>query len=404
MNLDLGQLIKALSDTVDLVGVDELYHSKRVAYMAAECSKVLGGGQDEQLRLFRQGLLHDCGVSSTKVHDRLVNEFEWQDSEMHCLVGSSRLMKFSPLADYAEVVRYHHTRWEELQQMDINEEEKVDANLIYLLDRVDALSGVAEGENKLSKKEEVCAQIDSFRNSHFKPELVDSFVECAEKEAFWITQENGHLTEYLRLHSPEYEEISLDKKQLGDMATIFAQVVDAKSHYTAEHSFGVSRVAGYLSRQCQLDEEVSAKIEVAGLLHDLGKLQVPDQILEHDGDLDMDSLAIMRHHSYVTYMILSKVGGLEDITVWAADHHEKLDGSGYPFKKVGDELPIESRIIAVADIFQALAQNRPYRKSLAADDIVERLQRDVDNGKLDRELVRIVAADSSSCYRTAVSW
>lgn len=404
MELDFGKFINALSDTVDLVGVDELYHSKRVAFMATECLKTLGGTKSQQLSIFRQGLLHDCGVSSTKVHDRLVNEFEWKDSEMHCLVGSSRLMNFGPLAEHAEVVRYHHTRWEDLQHVHIKEEVKVNANLIYLLDRVDALTGLATAENRLSCREEVCKKIITYRDSHFKSELVDAFLSTAEKEAFWITQERNHLTDYLRLNSIQYENIPLDSEQLKGMARIFAQVVDAKSPYTAEHSFGVSRLAGFLSQQCQLDDETSTKIEVAGLLHDLGKLQVPDQILEHNGDLDDDSLAVMRHHSYVTYMILSKIGGLEDITVWASDHHEKLDGSGYPFKKSGDELPVESRIIMVADIFQALAQDRPYRKSLPVENIIEKLEEDVKKGKLDKELVRIVASDPGQCYSKAISW
>lgn len=311
---------------------------------------------------------------------------------------------FAPLADYAEVVRYHHTRWEDLRHENIDEEVKVNANLIYLLDRVDALSGVVCAENRLSCRKEVCEKIATYRDSHFKGELVDAFLNTAEKEAFWITQENNHLTDHLRLNSIKYENIPLNNGQLKDMARIFAQVVDAKSPYTAEHSFGVSRLAGFLSEQCQLDEETSTKIEVAGLLHDLGKLQVPDRILDHDGDLDDDALAVMRHHSYVTYMILSKIGGLEDITVWASDHHEKLDGSGYPFKKTADELPIESRIIMVADIFQALAQDRPYRKSLTVDNIVEKLESDVEKGKLDKEVVRMVAAEPAQSYSKAVSW
>ncbi|BHH81911.1 HD-GYP domain-containing protein [Desulforhopalus sp. 52FAK] len=404
MEIDFGQFINALSDTVDLVGIDELYHSKRVAFMAAECVKTFGGNRSQQLKVFRQGLLHDCGVSSTKVHDLLVNEFEWQDAEMHCLVGANRMRTFAPLEEYAEVIRYHHTRWEDLRHANIDEEVKVNANLIYLLDRVDALSGVACAENRLSCRKEVCEKIVTYRDSHFKPELVDALLSTAEKEAFWITQESSHLTDYLRLNSIKYENILLNNGQLKDMARIFAQVVDAKSPYTAEHSFGVSRLAGFLSQQCQLDEETCTKIEVAGLLHDLGKLQVPDRILDHDGGLDDDSLAVMRHHSYVTYIILSKIGGLEDITVWASDHHEKLDGSGYPFKKVADELPVESRIIMVADIFQALAQDRPYRKSLTAENIVENLESDVEKGKLDKEIVRIVASDPVESYSKAVSW
>ncbi|MFT5697387.1 MAG: putative nucleotidyltransferase with HDIG domain [Desulforhopalus sp.] len=403
MKLDFSKFIHALSDTVDLVGVDELQHSKRVAYMATECMKTLGGTQSQQLKVFRGGLLHDCGVSSTKVHRCLVNDFEWTESDLHCQVGASRMRKFSPLSEYADIIRYHHTRWEDLQNVQIDEEVKLNANLIYLLDRVDALSGLECLDNRLSCHKNVSEKIKKFSGTYFKKELVDAFLETAKKEAFWITQERNYLTDYLQLHSVEFAEIPLDTEQLKDMACIFAQVVDAKSPYTAEHSFGVSRLSGYLGQRCQLEEQTCTKIEVAGLLHDLGKLQIPDEILEHDGGLSDEDLAVMRHHSYVTYMILSRIGGLEDITVWASDHHEKIDGSGYPFKKQGSELPLESRIIMVADIFQALAQDRPYRTSLSADNIVDILQADVGCGKLDKEIVQIIAADTDQCYRKAVS-
>lgn len=118
-----------------------------------------------------------------------------------------------------------------------------------------------------------------------------------------------------------------------------------------DHSIGVSRLAGYLAEKCELPEDLINRIEIAGLLHDLGKLQMPDNLLECETKLSDHDLAIMRHHSYVTFSILNRIEGLEDICEWAANHHEKLDGEGYPFKKNSDELDIESRIIMVADIY-----------------------------------------------------
>ena len=140
MNLDLEQLIRALSDTVDLVGVDEVQHSKRVAYMALLCAETMGMSQAESTELYRTGLLHDCGVSSTKVHRKLVDELDWDDANIHCRIGAERMHQFLPLASMAEVILYHHTRWEQLEKLPLSEEVKRNANLIFLLDRVDALA------------------------------------------------------------------------------------------------------------------------------------------------------------------------------------------------------------------------------------------------------------------------
>lgn len=403
MNIDFGQFIHALSDTVDLVGVDELQHGKRVGFMALECAKLLDSDSFERLKLYRMGLLHDCGVSSTRVHKNLVDALDWTGSQLHCRTGHERLQRFAPLAPFAEAILYHHTRWEDLRQKSLPETIKEQASLIFLLDRVDALACMEGNPNRLAASGNICRKIEHYRGRYFKAELVDIFLAAAEREAFWITQQPEHLPGYLQQQVSDPAELSLDTGQLTDMAEIFAEIVDAKSPYTAEHSFGVARLAGHLAKRCGLSDVTIAKMKVAALLHDLGKLQVPDSILEHRGNLEKDSLALMQHHSYVTYMILSRITGLEEIALWASNHHEKIDGSGYPFKRSGSELSIESRIIMVADIFQALAQDRPYRAPLSADTIVQMLKKQVDQGKLDREVVAIVESEPDRCHAIATA-
>lgn len=402
MKIDFGQFIHALSDTIDLVGIDEIQHGKRVGFMALECAKLMRACTSEQIDLYRLGLLHDCGVSSTRVHKKLVDELDWTESQLHCITGSDRVQRFEPLARYAQVILYHHTRWEDLKKMKLDDKVKDDANLIFLLDRVDALVAMSGHTNRLAVRDSVLEKINHFRGNYFKPELVDILNAAARKEAFWITQQPEHLRSYLELHCSAPSELFLDTGQLADMARIFAEVVDAKSPYTAEHCFGVTQLAGHLARRLLLSDHTITKMQVAGLLHDLGKLQVPDKILESKGCLEGENLAIMRHHSYVTYMILSRIKGLEEISLWAANHHEKLDGSGYPFRRKEGELSIESRIIMIADIFQALAQNRPYRKPLPADTIVEMLKLQASEGKLDRDVVAIVESEPELCHRIAV--
>jgi len=134
MKIDFGQFVNALSDTIDLVGVDEIQHGKRVAYMALECAKDMGLDREEQLSLLRIGLLHDCGVSSTRVHKKLIDELDWADSSLHCQVGADRIRQFAPLADFADVILCHHSHWQELKELPLSNTAKRDANLIFLLD------------------------------------------------------------------------------------------------------------------------------------------------------------------------------------------------------------------------------------------------------------------------------
>lgn len=405
MKIDFGQFVHALSDTIDLVGVDEVQHGKRVAFMALECARVMGLSREEQLSLARIGLLHDCGVSSTRVHRKLVGELDWPDSHLHCEVGADRMRQFPPLAGYADIILRHHSRWQELKDLELPETAKIHANLIYLLDRVDALAGMQDNPNRLAKRDIVCREVRDLNGTFFHPDLVDAFLKAAGKEAFWIIQEPVHLKDYLQAQLSDVQEIQLEPGDLKGMARLFAQIVDAKSPYTAEHSLGVGGLSAYLARRCGLADSVCGEIEVAGLLHDLGKMQVPDTILEHNGDLGNDSLAIMRHHSFVTFTILQRIHGLGEIALWASNHHEKLDGSGYPFRRTADELSLESRIVMVADIFQALAQHRPYRAPQSPDKIVMILKNQADHGKLDKEVVRIVESEPSRCHEAAmISW
>lgn len=195
--------------------------------------------------------------------------------------------------------------------------------------------------------------------------------------------------------------MNIDIKELKTLAITYAQNVDAKSQHTAEHSIGVANLSTHLAEACGMDEETCFKIEIAGLLHDLGKLEMPDKILECNGSLDNDDQAVMRHHSFITFQLLKNINGLEDIASWAGNHHEKLDGSGYPLGKTAQELDTASRIIAIADIFQALAQNRPYRLALPLATIMEYLQEEVAKGQIDAEIVGIIEQDREKFYAIA---
>ena len=142
-------------------------------------------------------------------------------------------------------------------------------------------------------------------------------------------------------------------------------------------------------------------LEVAGLLHDLGKLIIPDEILEKPGPLTEEEKAIMMRHSFESYQILYRINGFEAIAQWAAFHHETLSGKGYPFHLNEEGLELEARIIAVADVFQALSQNRPYRDSLPAEKIMVVLNNMAAEGHLDHQLTSLIESHLNECLRKA---
>lgn len=127
------------------------------------------------------------------------------------------------------------------------------------------------------------------------------------------------------------------------------------------------------------------KIKIAGLLHDLGKLSIPNDILDKPGKLNEEEYMKMRSHTYYTKKILREIGGIDDIAEWAANHHEKLDGSGYPEGLKDKDLDSVSKLMAVCDMYQALTEDRPYRRGMSSKDAIDIIYKSVKLKKLDGE-------------------
>lgn len=403
-SVDLKKAIYALSDALDLVGIDDVGHGKRVGVMAEACARALAMPEDTIGLLFGMGLLHDIGVSSTVVHTHLVKEFDWSGSQVHCEIGYDMLRSFLPLADMAVPIRYHHTRWDALvKRKDLNRKIVEYANLIYLVDRVDALSAphYADG-TLLTSISDIRDKIRSYAGSYFAPHLVEAFMQASESEAYWLQLEEhslqSSLLDHIKLDAPR----PASMHELKQLAEIFSRIVDAKSPFTAEHSLGVSRLSRFIAQRMGVGPENCDKIEIAGLLHDLGKLRVPDEVLEKPGALDERERLTINAHSYETFQILHQIDGFEEITRWAAYHHEELDGSGYPFGIRARELPLEARILRVADIFQAMAQDRPYRHGLSPEAVLDFMNDLVRQERVESQIVDVLANDIHGAMAAAL--
>lgn len=401
-HINLNEVIYSLSSALDLVGVDHIHHGRRVAYMATECGQHLGWPKARLDDLFQASIMHDCGVSRTSVHAKLA-QLEWEKEQAHCQRGAALLNSSPLLQRFAPMILHHHTHWRDLELLDLPDEVKLAANCIYMADRADILA------YQYLVKDEILMGMSSIRETiagkrgdWFAPELVDAFMAVSASEVFWFSLESNNVSGYVDTWLAGTESGSMDFEELRGLVSIFSYIVDAKSPFTVNHSQGVANLARYLGELFDLPEQSCELLELAGLLHDIGKLRVPDEILEKPGRLDQNEVIVMRRHSFDSYNILRTISGLEQVTQWAAQHHERVDGSGYPYHVTEGELSLEARIVEVADVFQALAQKRPYRGPMQPEEIMPVLKELAAEGSLDHGVVQMVEEHLQSCWRQAM--
>ena len=407
MEIDLQRTILALSDALDFVGVDEVHHGKRVALMAAGIARALAWEDTRIGDLVYAGVLHDCGVSRQQEHRALTATLEWDGAQAHCLRGEQFLLACQPLARFAPIVRWHHTRWEDLPHEGLSERDRTAANLVHLADRTDVLLAPYILEDGLRndilwEHDAIVARIADLSGVLFAPELVAAFRHVAATEAFWLCLDPGYVDAELedRLHGAH--PVPLSTRDALAVARLFARTVDAKSNYTLEHSTRVARIARFLGQASGASGDTLDQLEIAGLLHDIGKLRVSEEIIDKPATLTREERAAVTRHSYDTGHILRKVFPGQPIARWAAMHHENLLGSGYPRHITAAGIPREARLIAVADIFQACCQERPYRRRLAAGEVMAELDALSAAGRIDAEMVELVRSHLAACYALAV--
>lgn len=403
----LDRVIVALASALDFVGVDEIHHAQRVALFAETIAAELGFSLEQRRFILHVGMLHDCGVAQTREHRQLSDSLEWQGAEAHCLRGQVYLKSCTPLARYADVVRWHHTRWEVLKRTIGDADLRLASNLIFLADRLDMLFTpyIANGnlDNRiLLDNHGLIERLAHYKGSMFAPVLIDALQRAAQRESFWLQCDPAYILEELHERITDYHEIILDRDATRTVACLFARMVDSKSVYTLEHSYRVAQITRFLGSLYELNKGHLDMLEIAALLHDIGKLRISDSIIDKPGSINEQERAIVRRHSYDTGRILKRIFPHLPIADWAAMHHEDLRGEGYPERFDGRLIPLEARLITVADIFQALSQNRPYRARLRAGQVLGHLNSLVAQGRLDADVVALVNRHIDMVYLLAI--
>lgn len=380
MTVNLTTLLLSLSSAMDYTRRGISHHHLRVACMCRHFADELKLPEEERQKLFRAALLHDCGASTFREKAALA-DFETGRTWDHSRRGAELLLLSSVLRELAPVVASHHDRYGGENPSGLKGEGiPLAARIIHLADRIDVLAG----ERPESLRSETVERISKLAGTMFDPVFVEVFGRLQEKEAFWLDMQPQFLPAAVKEEFRLGDACGLDA--VLEIGEIFACVIDAKSPFTHRHSRGVALVAGELGRMLGFDDRRARLLALAGLLHDLGKLAIPDEILDKPAALNREEIALMRRHSYISYRIIQSVDGLEEVAAWAGFHHETLNGRGYPFRLTEKELSLESRIVSLADKFVALTEERPYRPSLSPARIRAILQDMVRQGQADGEL------------------
>ncbi len=396
MKFDFNGILFALSYALDCVEHDLIgvttNHGKRVAALAIGIGDKMGVLTDESDRqiLSACAVMHECALSEY-IQDEFdgsyvaANGATMRHFEKHCIMGenSMMLMPFD-MEKTKGAVLYHHESADGSGAFGKRSFEiPKTVRLLQIADTIDAGFDLSFFDDEKRKK--LQNFLTSNTGSLFPEKETKVFLELiSESDLSYLRNEKIDL--YLHNLFPGGI-ITCSPQQFMEFASVFARIVDYKSHFTKTHSIGIAQKAYDMALFYHADEEMAAKLYFAGALHDIGKLVVDRDILEKPDKLDNAEYKHIQTHVYYTYKILSDIPGLEDITKWASHHHEKLDGTGYPFGLTGDKLGKWERLMACLDIYQALTEERPYKKGMEHQQAIDILNNMADNGKLDKQII-----------------
>lgn len=249
---------------------------------------------------------------------------------------------------------------------------------ISIYARVALLAQVIDVFHQAAGVEQACREAERRSGRWFDPALVAAFNEAARAPGFWSTLGSDSLHESVFALDPAQRTDLVDDEYLDDIAVAFAGVIDAKSPYTHGHSERVALFTDLIGKELGHSGEKRRWLKRAALLHDIGKLGVSNAILDKPGKLDDEQWVEMRNHTLYGEAILSRIDAFSGMAEIAAGHHERLDGEGYPRRLTADQLSPDTRIVSVADVFDALTAERPYRAALPVREAFAIMEKDVE--------------------------
>jgi HD-GYP domain-containing protein (c-di-GMP phosphodiesterase class II) len=405
-----SELIGALSHALDLTEGLPAGHAMRCCWVGMHLGRELGLDDSQLEDLYYTLLLKDAGCSSNAARifslygcdDRAMKrDFKNMDNDSfyqmakftwsHVGLGESwreRLSRLMLLVEKGEQIgeELFLTRCEQgadiAQQLGFNDNVcdgiraldehwngngspyKLKGDDIPLLARIALLAQVVDVFYASGGQRLAIYTVNQRRNTWFDPRLVDIFSRVALMPELWNGLDDPDIAQRILALEPSCAVRLVDEAEIERLAGAFAAVIDAKSPYTFGHSSRVSQYAVRIADQLGMSTQQQTWLRHAALLHDIGKLGVSNSILDKPDKLTDAEFEQVKLHPVYSMAILSKVGIFDSLAPVASGHHERLDGKGYPWGLKGEQIDLATRIISVADVFDAVSAERPYRSAM----------------------------------------
>jgi putative nucleotidyltransferase with HDIG domain len=412
----LSEVLGALSYALDLTEGEPPGHAVRATAIGMRLAEEIGLGETDRSSLFYALLLKDAGCSSNAA--RISSLFAADDHTAKRAMKLTDWSKPGALAAYTwravepgrgpvakarrmaaiaqegevtrEVIGTRCERGADIARMlDLPEDSAqaihaldehwdgsghplgLEGEAIPLLGRILSLAQTVEIFTRTTGPGGALAMAIKRAGRWFDPALVQALLDFRDDAAFWGPLADPAVVPPAAAWEPADHVVLADDAKLDAVAEAFARVIDAKSPFTARHSSEVARWAVAIGLELGMDRAGLRDLRRAGLLHDIGKLAISNRILDKPGTLDAAELAAMRTHPRYTQAILERVACFRSIVETAASHHERLDGTGYHRGLSAFDLSRPARVLAVADIYEALTAERPYRSAMPAEQALD---------------------------------
>jgi HD-GYP domain-containing protein (c-di-GMP phosphodiesterase class II) len=383
----MDSLIKSIATALDIVEGGLLgastNHGKRIAVLCAKMGKALQKNQEEITALAVCAMLHDNALTEYILSEQIGGH---RDPAMkkHCEFGQRNVDALHFKTNVKDFILYHHERADGNGPFGIREGEgPLEAEIITIADSIDAAHHLQRLEpEELPAIREIIVKESGKRYSRKAAEVM---LEVLDWPTVISLNDRVVKQTAAAVLSPWTVDIQTDT--IFGLANFIAKIIDYKSVFTQKHSTQIANKAWFMGKHYKYGPQELAEVYLAASLHDLGKLAVPSDILEKPGKLTTEEFDIIKDHVRLTWELLSDIEGFETICRWACNHHEKLDGTGYPFGRKADELDFNSRLLANLDLYQAISEERPYHPGRNHADTMKILYDMAGTGKIDGDIV-----------------
>ncbi|MEG0127684.1 HD-GYP domain-containing protein [Clostridium sp.] len=359
-------------------------HSKRTCFVALKIAEKISYNDRFLEDVYISSMLHDIGVCCNLVESHTTPDF----IKTHTEKGYMLVSKLPFNSEVSEAVKYHHENYNGTGPYGISGASlPIKAQIIRLADVFEILYN--SDEANYLQRDKITKWVISNENIIFSSKIVKAFLDVQSNDCFWWDYEMlGFTSANFDVHL-KVKSLPITIDELRDIAYVFADIIDNKSSFTYQHSYNLADLVIKLCDFLNYDYEKKTRLEIAALLHDIGKLAVPETILTKNATLNDLEFSIVKSHAYYTRVILSKINGLEDIVDISSNHHEKLDGTGYPLGLTAKDISFDSRMMAICDIYDALTSTRPYKKNFTKEDTFAIIDKMASDGKICKKALSI---------------